>query len=55
MFSLSVCCITYGHYTEKLHGNHFWEFKAERSSPDDESEYVSVAKCSMQVDCYSCV
>ena len=55
VFSLSVCCITYGHYTEKLHGNHFWDFKAERSSPDDESECVSVAKCSMQVDCYSCV
>ena len=55
VFSLSVCCITYGHYTEKLHGNHFWDFKAERSSPDDESESVSVAKCSMQVDCYSCV
>lgn len=55
VFSLSVYCITYGYYTEKLHGNHFWEFKAERSSPDDESECVSVAKCSMQVDCYSCV
>ena len=55
VFSLTVCCITYGHYTEKLHGNHFWDFKAERSSPDDESECVSVAKCSMQVDCYSCV
>ena len=32
VFSLPVCWIMYGCYEEKLHVNHFWEFKGERSA-----------------------